>query len=575
MFTSNKHFNVYELFFALLFLSVLSGCSMLSGHDSNLKPKPFAALEHDSGWYTAQLKSSEPEYNFDWQILLTRSYISSGNTEQAKNTIAQMRGIAITPLQGNEIDILDALLKNKTGNYGVAEKILLSVNTSSLPNEVSSYYYNLLGKTLVSQNKYADAGLSFLHLSESINSSQKNEAYIKAMNSFNKATNKDLLDAFKKEPNRLYRGFIEYSMIQKVDQTKRKDRLLKQFEKKYPNHEVLALQNAQTSEDSSQPTDNTVKESSEKIIAVFLPLTGKYADIIGNSVKTGILNAYKDRGMNIIIKFYDTSTFKIQELYEQAIKDKAEIIIGPIIKEEVNALINLNPSIPVIALNDSNQAHTNVFYLTLSPEVEAVNIASEMVRNNVNNPMIIAPKNDKGERISISFNNEWFKLTHKNANVCYFTDVNSLPNLLKQCYSNSDANIDAAYIYGTANEASIIREFSKDATETLPIYYIGAKSNNGLINGSAINALNGMYLYDQPWMLKSSSTKDELLEILPKASGDNLRCFAIGYDSLNVALHLNNLLSNPNSSLEGLSGTITIENGKLERNLDSKIIGSN
>ena len=71
---------------------------------------------------------------------------------------------------------------------------------------------------------------------------------------------------------------------------------------------------------------------------------------------------------------------------------------------------------------------------------------------------------------------------------------------------------------------------------------------------------------DQPWMLKDSGAKQRIQEILPKANGDTLRSFAIGYDSLNLALHLHDLTANHQQSIRGLSGDISIsENGKLKR----------
>ena len=116
MFTKHKHFKLSSVFYTLLFLSTLNACSVLSGHDSKLKPEPFAAMEHDSSWYSSQLSASVPEYNYDWQILLARAYSNEGNTGAASEVLSQMRESAITPLQGNIADIIEAQIKSKSGN---------------------------------------------------------------------------------------------------------------------------------------------------------------------------------------------------------------------------------------------------------------------------------------------------------------------------------------------------------------------------------------------------------------------------------------------------------------------------
>ncbi|MGN1394728.1 MAG: penicillin-binding protein activator [Succinivibrionaceae bacterium] len=566
---SIKKFYITSIFIYFFSLLCFGGCSSVFDHDANLTPSPFHELNKNVEWYAKQVSVTKPEYTFDWQILLTRAYLASGDVTSATKNIEEMRKLAITPLQGNEIDILEALVKTRQAKFKEAEKILSQVNTMILPNDTASFFYDLYASTQTSLNKNGEAGISFLNLAHYLDSKNKNEAYKKALSSFEKSNNKELLRLYKIENDYINKGFIEYVMINNTKNNNSKKRMLAKFNKKYKEHPIHSLNT------NEQVVDNQNINIPEQTIAIFLPLTGKYANIVGNPVKLGILNAYKDLGTNINLKFYDTANTSIEKAYKEALQDKASIIIGPIIKEDVLKLQNLNPTVPVIALNEIDSKLKNVYYLTLSPNVETQNIANNMLQDNIHAPVILVPKNEKGEKFSASFVKSWNSVSNKaKANTCYFSDINSLQNVLKSCFNKN--NYDAAYIYGTANEASIIREFAKKVTKSLPIYYVGSKSNNGILNSSVLQSLNGMKLIDQPWMIKNSTKKEKILTLLPKASGDNLRCFAIGYDALNLAINLQNMVSIPNSTINGLSGVILINNsGNLVRTLEVTIIGNN
>jgi outer membrane PBP1 activator LpoA protein len=574
------NFTLVTLIFIVNFFII--GCSLnSSSHDSTLKPNPFGELTYDSSWYEDQLQVAIPEYNYDWQILLARSYSKENDIERAFEVVSQLRQAAITPLQGNQADIIEAQLQARKSNYQQAYLLLTPVNTLTLPQDTLSFYYVLKGNIASKLKKNTEAAQNFLNASKLYKNQEQINLYQRALDSLEKSSNKEIYKAFKQNNNKIDRGFFEYALIQKNKNQKAKERQMRRFEHKYNNHPVLNLTSKKTQESNeiNQNTNTTIAKTTEQeipTVAVFLPLTGKYAEIVGNPTKIGIINAYKDRGVNVNIKFYDTATNSISQLYTQALADNTKVIIGPIIKEQINELITLNPEIPVIALNEGTLPKTSkIFYLTLAPENDALNAVNEITKDNLTNPLIIAPNNNKGKRISLAFNKYWVDKHSYGVSVCYFTDVNTLKNTLNNCYKQSQSGFDAAYIYGTANEASIIKEFSKQVTKQIPMFYVGSKSNNGVLNNSALNSLNGMKIGDQPWLLKDSTKKNEIVQVLPKANGDTLRCFALGYDSLNLALGLSNLIGNNNEMISGLSGNIYIDrDGNTHRDLLWETIGS-
>lgn len=164
-----------------------------------------------------------------------------------------------------------------------------------------------------------------------------------------------------------------------------------------------------------------------------------------------------------------------------------------------------------------------------------------------------------------ALNSYWTADNRKGISLCYYEDMNTIESTVKSCL-NSYKSYDGVYIYGTPLETSKIKDSARAYIGDSAIYYAGSKSNDGLTQSAIAASLNGIKLGDQPWMLKDSSAKRRIQEVLPKANGDTLRSFAIGYDSLNLALHLKDLTENKGQSIRGLSGDISItENGKLKR----------
>lgn len=89
-------------------------------------------------------------------------------------------------------------------------------------------------------------------------------------------------------------------------------------------------------------------------IALLLPQSGRLAGA-ANAVRDGFLAAYfaeRSADQSPVIRQYDTSARDINSLYEQAVSEGAELVIGPLAKTGVEALAQRpHLSVPVLALN--------------------------------------------------------------------------------------------------------------------------------------------------------------------------------------------------------------------------------
>ena len=96
-----------------------------------------------------------------------------------------------------------------------------------------------------------------------------------------------------------------------------------------------------------------------KTIALLLPQSGRLAGA-ASAVRDGFLAAYfaeRSAEQNPTIRQYDTESADINQLYELAVSEGAELVVGPLAKENVDALAQRAAlSVPILALNYREQS---------------------------------------------------------------------------------------------------------------------------------------------------------------------------------------------------------------------------
>ena len=105
--------------------------------------------------------------------------------------------------------------------------------------------------------------------------------------------------------------------------------------------------------------ENQIEEQTNLNVAVLLPLTGKVGTI-GKGMQNAMFMALDDLQNNkMILKFYDTKSSPevAKEVVKTAINNGANLILGPLMFEEVEAIspIALSENIPVVSFTTSPQ----------------------------------------------------------------------------------------------------------------------------------------------------------------------------------------------------------------------------
>lgn len=561
---------------SLVAISALSLCACTSTATKKvISADAFGPLTLTNQEYLEAYSGADSEVNFKALILLARSNIVENNLDAASANVNELLNLANTPLKQDEANIVKAMLLYKQNDTLEAYELLKSVKYNALPKQDISYYLILnsnASSRLFKQTKNPNyqvlsykskvALLNFID-----NPSDRLTVINQSVKLLSALDGDSLSQALANAKNSTDKGFYEYAIIQNSSSEDLKAQLLTDFYAKYPNHPLNELnqtkaQNRQTATEN-QSADNGYQsidkasifnlEDGDKI-AVLLPLTGRFAPVVGESAKLGILSALKDRASKSKVVFYDTNKINISSIVEKVSHDGTALIIGPILKPEVQALNTLNTKIPSVVFNYDEEKPVNQWYFDLSPNYEGAIAASKVFADKYTSPVVIAKADDtSSQRAANSFKQSFDKSSFK-ASICQYTDANNLSNC------NFD-KVDSAYISASVVDSVVL----KSKLPANVSVYLTDMSYMGVNNTSQEFALKGAYLGDMPWLLTDSKLKDSFMKSLPKADTQVQKIFATAYDSVNFAFSLKALSEDENDVLHGLSGDISLgENGLIE-----------
>lgn len=167
---------------------------------------------------------------------------------------------------------------------------------------------------------------------------------------------------------------------------------------------------------------------SPRRIALLLPLTGTFAKI-GKAVRDGFMQEHEKSTVatttEVTLYNTDQSDKTIVQIYQQAVTDGSDLIVGPLLKSKVEILMdNIDFTVPGIMLNyypqESFAGRGELFQFGLLPEDEAVQIAKKIIKRGHLFALVLAPESDWGKRLSDSFVKEYTKMGGVVREVSYY-----------------------------------------------------------------------------------------------------------------------------------------------------------
>ncbi len=560
----------------------LSACSTTGSSGIN-SSQAFGNLNLSQAEYVDLVDNASDNERFDALILLLRSSVNSGNASLAKNTLNELYQSAQSPLQQTQAQIMEALLDSRTGQLEKSFQNLKNINSQELPLSTALYYYQLktgVASKLFNQTKdeqyQFEAFNAEKNLLDYVNGQDKVTVINRCNQILQSLPEASLASALKNSQDYNDRGFIEYALINRSQSQSLKEATLKQYREKYAEHPICTyilpplspntnpvLEGESVAKKADAVPTNvnpqsifTLKDDAK--IAVLLPLSGRFANNVGNPAKLGILTALHDRASQARVVFYDTNKMNMSEIVATINKNGTELIIGPILKPEVNALNNAGIKIPSIVLNNpEGNRPVNQWYFNLGPDYEGALAASKIYADGYRAPAVISNSNDKAAvRATNAFNASFSKVAQ--VKQCLYQDPALLKNLAQSCDLNA---VDSVYIPAPGLDAVTIKTQIK---RDLPVY-LTDKSYQGLNNSSQELALSGATLGDMPWLLTDSELKASFMQSMPKANSQVQRIFASAYDAVNFAFAIDELAQDKNDVMHGLSGDLSLtDKGLIE-----------
>lgn len=340
-------------------------------------------------------------------------------------------------------------------------------------------------------------------------------------------------------------------------------------------------------------------------IALLLPMSGNFAKA-ASVIRDGFMAAHFDHKTSATqppsIRIYNSAAkdSTIVEIYQQAVDDGAEFIVGPLNKQAVDALLQAGKAtVPTLTLNyssDSTLMVENLFQFGLSPEDEARQLAERAWLDGYNQALAIVPEGEWGARILNAFNDSWEAL---NGTIVeqqrYASSKNDfsgpLRNLLnideskkrkKQLQSLLGSKLkfeprrrqDADFVFMLAfpRQARLIKPQLKfHYAGNLPVY---ATSHiySGTPDRAANRDIDGVFFYDIPWVLNgaqgSTNLDTRIQQLWPDENSQYTRFYALGIDAYNLISHIKHMETFRYARHHGETGTLSLsESSRIFRQL--------
>jgi len=333
-----------------------------------------------------------------------------------------------------------------------------------------------------------------------------------------------------------------------------------------------------------------------KQIAVLLPFSGSYAKA-GAALRDGILSGYLADTHNneITLRFYDTAGNPefIETIYQKAINDGAEFVLGPLNKKVVQRLMSISGdySVPTLNLNlTEGEVQEHNYQFSLSPEDEAVNSANRAWHEGYSRISMLLPEGNLGRRMSRAFHKQWEAYGGTIASSDYYnpklndfsTPIKSLLDInrsearrkaLREALGEKfeftprrREDIELIFLVAQPRQARIIKpQLRFHHAADIPVI-----STSHLYSGKPDTKLdrdmNGILFGDMPWNIRKSEFAKANGYLNNKYSGQLKRLVAMGIDSYQVIPLLPILNAYPNELYQGESGQLSLnEYHQIER----------
>ena len=295
------------------------------------------------------------------------------------------------------------------------------------------------------------------------------------------------------------------------------------------------------------------------------------------------------------LKIYDTSSQPLDQVLAQVQQDGASIVVGPLLKNNVEELMKSNTALNVLALNQPEQVQNraNICYFALSPEDEARDAARHIHEQGKQSPLLLIPRSTLGDRVANAFAEEWQKLGGGIVLQQKFGSVSELragvnggagialngspvsaslpqqqsvtiggltiPAPPTDAQISGGGKVDAAYIVATPQEIAFIKPMiaMRNGSQSGATLYASSRSAQGTAGPDFRLEMDGLQYSEIPMLAGSNPALMQQALSAVRNDYSLARLYAMGVDAWTLANHFTQMRQVPGFELNGNTGDLT------------------
>ncbi|GAB4267310.1 MAG: penicillin-binding protein activator [Methylomicrobium sp.] len=582
---------------SLLICASLSACTTSQTQPSGFPPEAHQAQAYMNQGQPAKaaqvyrrIADEQSEFQDQLRLYTIESLIQAGNSGNAKSYADAIDASKLNPLQQNQLHLYYAQIHLSFGEAEQAIGRIEPIKPQQLSRSDQIKYYQSKAFAYSLTGELQKSAAARVELGDLLILSQQHENNAAILETLSLLPPAELEQEAAHTAGTLG-GWMKLAHLLQSYRHNRTalDEALVQWRLTYPNHpadtDFLNDYLSQTALASAQP----------RKIAIFLPETGAFARA-GKAIREGMMAAYHQdhNETRPELRFYDSEQNSLAALYQQALSEGAEMIIGPLSKPEIeNLAASTDLGIPVLALNHVPEiVKPNLYQFGLSPIDDAEQIAAKAWLDGRRNTLILIPDSEQGYRIGDYLRDFWGRAegnvlevqTYRSNQTDFSEPIKKLLNLdeseqrfqkIRQFLPSAafvprirqDADVLLLNAYETAAR-SINPQLSYFRAQQLPVYAT-PHVYSGLPNPQSDLDLNRMTFCDIPWLFDTVYQGELSLQALKNTWQQfptiYLRLMAMGIDAYQLVPHLAELNTTP---FQGATGNLSLmTDGRIKRQL--------
>lgn len=526
----------------------------------------------------------------DYVFRATRAYLAAHRPDDAARMLADLEQ-PLTAQQTAEKPLLEVELSLARGQ-GLQAWQRISTLTEPRATAEALHFWRLKQQAALAAGRPTDAVLAQIRLEKLLPGVQElRQSRINLLASLRDSSEHNIRMDPRSAPDAIVRGWLELGPIAAAAARSPNASVadVDAWRSRYPNHPASDIVRTELlGQRMQQPVVVSGGTGGAARIALLLPISGRQA-AAATTVRDGFMTAYYQtpEGQRTPINVYDTTDTGIAETVARATQDGANIIVGPLTREEVVAAAGLairRP--PILALNflpPSQPAPGGFFQFALSPEDEARLVARRILADGRRRGIAIVPSGDWGTRVLAAFKQELesgggdlFASTAIEPAMTDYSDsittvlrinessarhrrLESILGTKLQFEPRRRGDLDFIFAPAQANVERLLRpQLRFHFAGNVPTY---ATSDAFEPDPHNNQDLEGLMFPDMPWMLGSEladAVRNALQNAYPNGGGPRRnRLFAFGFDAYRMAAALQGGATN--IQVEGLTGRLTLD----------------